>query len=174
MQWLMKAPRNNRTARHAGFSLVSVLVAIAMMSLSALALNSLFANTFNAVRHAEMQADLIEIRSFLLARTSCPTTMTAATVSACKTTNKWIAIRKNVTSSASNVLIEDDADGTKIGRYSVRARCVACSTCSNNRKIVVEYAMLNDKGGFSKNPLTGKKVDWADMYEGVPFACPVP
>ncbi len=151
-----------------GMSLISVLVAMGIMSIIAYTLSTSLVNTFHAVRHAELQADVIDLHAYLLTRVDC-----IRTIAGIKENPHSVELVDSTPSHRPLVKRASQGSYTKIGPYSLRASVASCPNCSGGRKILVEFAALG-ANGFSNDPLTGKLSSWSDLYGGVPYACPVP
>lgn len=176
------SPHHNPQRHEAGFSMVQVMIALAVGVIVMLASNSVFTNSAKNAGNMRIKSDIGEIRGMILRNLNCADTI-AAMNKTCKSgqpidlmgkqTNRPILIGKPKADASGNV-----TGYTKIGIFSLIATCEDCNgRCPTDHKLVVKYAALDKNQGFVKDPLTGKLLDWQngnDIFESIPLACEVP
>lgn len=154
-----------------GASLVALLTAVAVFGILAMVISQMLANGNAAQNELQAKTDAAALRRYVLSATDCAATI-AAMGGPCSVGDA-VAVK-----SANKTIVQHASGGTytKIGDYSVRARCAACTTCSGGKKLLVEFAKLSTAAasGFSKSQLSGKDRAWTDVNKGIPIGCVLP
>jgi type II secretory pathway pseudopilin PulG len=159
--------------RTRGFTLISVLVGVALVGLFIFLATSYFGSTANMNAHVQSSEALIGLRNQFLENLSCPRTV-ATRPPGCNSSNSpFVAIL----GKANNTIVNNPMGSgsyTTSGTYSLRARCLSCSYCSGGMGIFVEY-MVQNATAPAKSFLTPAPLVWEDLLDGqLAVACVVP
>lgn len=174
--------RSQHKKEFGGALLTVIILSGVMLVVTSLAMLR-FTNLSKTTEHFKLQYELTVWRKVIKERLSCVST-TRPLPQGCQNAQSqpgggFIDLKQRSAKNEVLISVPQNAGGTmqhtKIGRFHWRAKCIY----ENDRfgipvhKIVVEHALLNAKGGFAKDPLTGEELKWRDLNDGVPFDCKI-
>lgn len=158
-----------------GFSLTSVLVAVGIVGIIAVALSTTVLNGVKGQKRVELKGELETMRRSLLegldcaaslptAPSSCPCTDSAGTPGYTCPANAYFELQsKTAGRTMIGVNAGDVSAGKKIGSWYFRASCTPT-------QVVVEAARKGAGGAFLKDPLNGRLDSWAPLFK-TPTLC---
>lgn len=160
----------NIILRKSGMSLLMMMIIGVIGAIIMVGMIRMSATLFKSNRHAEVQADEIALRASLFELIDCDQTWTANAINPAvdclpATTVKPLLLKNrsggNITAPLRPVsgAFDYEADnfdgGGELGNWSLRAYCD-----QTNQTIVVRAAKPGAGGGFFKDPLSQKQMDW--------------
>ena len=131
-----------RRRNETGQSLVTVMVAVAVLGTIAVVMSRMMSNGLNANRHVELRGDLESMRRVLAQSVDCTATLTAAGGPGTCSTSSFFALRDR----NNNVIGAPSFGAWKLGAWHVR------SHCAGNR-LNVQYARATSSTAFASDPL---------------------
>ena len=162
----------NKWRSETGASLLTVMVAIGIGGIVFTWAMQHMLNMMNTQKHYEIRSDYIALHNYVRRKLDCPITLPSYPP-ACNSSG-FIAVKTTDGGTTKTLIaIPSGSLYSKVGDYSLRAKCIPCPSCTNGKRILVEAAKLNSSG-FRKDPLTGKPIDWRDLFEDIPLGCIVP
>ncbi|MEZ4743293.1 MAG: hypothetical protein R3B45_12750 [Bdellovibrionota bacterium] len=145
-----------------GFSLLSALVAISVISIGAVAFLKMNKSSIRSQHHASLKADKLAIAQMILNSTACDLALPSGS---CTPGNLLKLERRHTASATTSVLVSDAGAGSKYGTWTPRAVCNATGD-----GVLLQMTRLSSSGNlhsthdnkFAKDPLTGKIIKWSD------------
>jgi hypothetical protein len=155
-----------------GISLVSVLVAVGIAGILAVALSQLMTDNNNAQRNIELRSDAETIKRTVLTQMDCAETLGFANPSASDLNTVCsgpISLKR-----ANGTVIGGYGASEKIGKYNVWAECDPATGTNKNQELKISIARC--RGACSPttillNPLTKKPDQKDDLFDGVSDFC---
>lgn len=140
-------------SNEAGVSLVSLLIAIAIMGIVFVGVSQSISNTLKTQKKFEEMSDMSELRRVLRSRVNCAKTkeVLGMSWSSCNGATKIVGVDESGSQVVGNV-----SPATTFGPYSVELRCVVTGTGATMRMTV-------SKGGA---------IVQNDLFRKVPYLCP--
>jgi hypothetical protein len=154
-------------AAQSGFSLVTVMVAVAISGIVAAAIFQMLSNTMASQRHIELRDELRQVRNIISERISCTQTLPSSALAGCLgavdasgilPAGPYLQIKDKNGKALGKLL----ADGSQaFGKWRVRGRCVKSKTAN---LLQLSTARFDAKDAIMKDPLTAKPLGWVPVY----------
>ncbi|HYX32869.1 MAG TPA: hypothetical protein VE954_07125 [Oligoflexus sp.] len=153
-----------------GFSMVGVLMALGLSGLVGLIVSKQTVNSLKGQKLAEYKADLSLIKSIVLSNLDCESIFSKNDLTPANITGKCVStsnigeqigpnlrlFRRTMDGKPFEFGQLDAASGTiKLGNWSLKATCSA-----KEQSLIIRAAILDAKGNFVKDPLTGRAYDF--------------
>jgi hypothetical protein len=152
-----------------GFTLASLAVGIALVSILAYLASSYLGHSFRMGKAQSSRMDAVDLRRFILSNFSCANTTKNSLPQCNNPSNPSVDAKNNQNEN----LIEqtNGSHYTQLSNYYLRARCLSlapgsANLCTSGKFIAIEYA--------PKFPITtnsNNAVTWTDLFAGVPLCC---
>jgi len=163
-----------------GGSLIGSLVAVAIASVIAAGLATVYSRGFTYQTHLEQRTDQMGIRDLLASSIDCRATLASAGInedtpgSSCASTSApggqvgpFLRLYRRTSSGPKALTGPLAANGSaRLGRFDVRASC-----SGTERTLVVRLARVNEDGTNKKDAMTGKEQGW-DARNALVFGDP--
>lgn len=154
--------------RQSGMSLVSVLVATAMLGIIAATMSQLLGDALRTTKKIELDVELAAIRSQILTGIDCESTFAmngitdANEAASCTSTSAddgqvgpWLRLRRKTKTGT------DWMTGTLVGGVATLGRWQIRASCSQGEQsLIIRAARLDAAGNPLTNPLTKKLYSW--------------
>lgn len=162
----MKAQRNSPEF---GGSLVGALVAVAITSVLAAGLATVYSRGFTYQNHLEQRTDQMGIRDLLADSIDCRATLASAGINedspgtSCASTSEaggqvgpFLRLYRRTSGGPKALTGPLARNGSaRLGRFDVRATC-----SGTERTLIVRLARVNEDGTSKKDAMTGKEQGW--------------
>ena len=158
-----------------GVGIVAVVVAMAVLAIVIKGSSSMMSLTKKNETMIKSMVEYVEMRDILNGNVECALT-DSLKGTACLSNAKIDIYSKRV---GNPVLVKKvvssplKASYTSIGKYTLRASYAACPICTGGKKVLIEYSRMSKNGDLKRHPVTKKQGEWKDLYDGVPFKCPL-
>jgi prepilin-type N-terminal cleavage/methylation domain-containing protein len=147
MKRIFKSP----SSTNHGFSLVELMIGVAIMGFLAVGFAKYMKNSFESQKHLEIRGDLDNLKRNLQQNLSCEASLPAGPC----VDDTWISLKNK---KGGVIVPSNTTKGAKIGEWSVRAFC-------KDFVLKIQYAKLNSSGTAVSDPLLKNKIlDWKDLY----------
>jgi hypothetical protein len=151
-------PKNSNS--QCGFSLISVMVAVAIGGIVAASIATMIGNGMKGEQSLSLKMDRLIVAQTLFTSVSCSNTLPGTC-----TPGALQTLRRVSKTGVVSTMVTNTGAGTRFGQLAVRAECNATGD-----GLIVRAAYLNPKASittsnladFRPDPLTGKKYTWAD------------
>lgn len=141
---------------NSGMSLLAIMVALGIGAIAIYSAMQLIQTTSLASKRLRTQTDVMTLRSYALESLDCATTITNLPTSCNRTP---MSVSSTHSSRPELVRVPSGANYSKVGQIELRAFCDVCATCTNGKKILIEYRANSQ---------------WKDINRGIPISCVLP
>lgn len=150
-----------RGSHHKGFSLISVVFLVMIVTLGGMLLIQFLSKSANSVSRIQSQDDLLTLRKVIREGLDCAAMATEFSTDCVGT---YFALK----AAGKRIIGEPSQEAWKLGSWHVRGTCLPLGA---GRGVQVQIAKLNEDGSFASHPDTKSVYEWSPLFSADVLFC---